>query len=102
MTFVMNWSIVTKTASSGPLAPILDLTDEREDPLHIPAFIGPLQKNIKKPAELRGLHFKDKTIQKQKTTKIPYNTRRETRKKFLEECWGPGGHDPGEKVIDGN
>ena len=74
----MTLSFVAKTASSGPLAPILDSTDEVEDPLHVPAFIGPLQKNTKKPEELRGLCTKDKIIQKQEASKIPYNTRRET------------------------
>ena len=88
---------VTTTNPVRPLTEIVDLLDEKEDPLYIPPFIGPLQKKSQTPAEVGGKKTKEKVQKKKKLSVHKYQTRKKVEQDFLEEVWGPDGHDPEEQ-----
>ena len=96
---LLFWAMdsVAKTNPVRPLTEIVDLLDEKEDPLYIPPFIGPLQKKSQTPAEVGGKKTKEKAQKKKKPSVHEYQTRRKVKQDFLKEVWGPEGHDPEEQ-----
>ena len=83
-----------------PLSETLHLLDERLHEVIDPAVAKIPKKKAQPPQEASSSSVREKCIQKKEPAKITYETRRATRRKFYNECWGVGNRDPESEQED--
>ena len=83
-----------------PLAETSYLLDERLPEVFDPAAVKSVKKKVPPQQEASSSSVREKCIKKKEPVKITYETRREARRKFYEECWGAGNRDPESEQED--
>ena len=83
-----------------PLSENLHLLDERLPEVIDPAVAKIPKKKAPTQQEAYSSSVREKTILKKEPAKITYETRRATRRKFYDECWGVGNRDPESEQED--
>ena len=83
-----------------PLSETLHLLDERLHEVIDPEVAKIPKKKVQAPQEATSSSVREKSIQKKEPAKITYETRRATRRKFYDECWGVGNRDPESEQED--